>query len=127
MVAKKKNVKDIGKVSEKELEKEIESIEKKNEKNKGSEIKRNIKSSKPISQLKKGDKVKIDGKEYVVDAHYVLIDHGDTKEMVIELFDEKEDKDLQLRYFDDQVESTLELYELKDIMYFKKPFSKIEW
>ena len=55
-----------------------------------------------------------------------MIDHGTTKEMAIELFD-KNDKDYQLRYFNDQMESTMELYELQEIMFIKKPFNKIEW
>ena len=65
-----------------------------------------IKASKPIGQIKKGDKVKVDGKSYEVDAHYVLIEHGATKEMCIELFDPKakdEEGDYQLRYFNDQI------------------------
>jgi hypothetical protein len=86
-----------------------------------------IKASRPIAQIKKGDKIKIDEKEYEVDAHYVLIDHGNTKEMALEIFDPQTDKDYQLRYFNDQLETTLELYELEEIMYFKKPFRKIEW
>jgi hypothetical protein len=86
-----------------------------------------VKASKPIAKIKKGDKVKIDGKEYEVDAHYVLIDHGSTKEMTIEIFDPKADRDYQLRYFDDQPNSTLEFYELQEIIYVKKPFKKIEW
>ncbi len=85
-----------------------------------------IKASKPISEIKKGDKIKIDGKSYEVDAHYVLIDHGSTKEMVIELFDSS-DKDYQLRYFNDQVNETLDFYELEEIIYEKKPFENIEW
>ena len=86
-----------------------------------------IKSSKPVAKLKKGDKVKIDGKELEVDAHYILIDHGSTKEMAIELFDPKADKDYQLRYFSDQVERSLEFYELQEIMYVKKGCKKVEW
>src|SRR3989344_5331499 len=70
-----------------------------------------VKGSKPISKVKKGDTMKIDGVDVEVDAHYVLIDHGSTKEMVIEVFD-KNDHDYQIRYFDDQVESTMEVYEL---------------
>ena len=79
-----------------------------------------------MSAVAKGDVVTIDGKQYNVDAHYVLIDHGNTKEMTIELFDDN-DKDYQLRYFDDQIETTFELYELQEIIYTKKPFSKISW
>lgn len=85
-----------------------------------------IKASKPLSQVKKGDKIVIDGNEYEVDAHYVLIDHGGTKEMAIELFNTNEEE-VQLRYFNDQVESTLELYELEEIMYLKKPMKRVEW
>ncbi|MEK6855738.1 MAG: hypothetical protein AABX66_01120 [Nanoarchaeota archaeon] len=86
-----------------------------------------IKASKPIAQLKKGDKVKVDGIQLEVDSHYVLMDHKTTKEMTLELFDPKNDQDYQLRYFDDQVDSTLEFYELKEIMYIKKVFRKVEW
>jgi hypothetical protein len=86
-----------------------------------------IKSSKPISKIKKGDKVKVDGKEYEVDAHVVLIDHGKTKEMAIECFDKKTDKDYQLRYFDDQVNTSLEFYELAEIVYNRIDVKKIEW
>jgi hypothetical protein len=86
-----------------------------------------IKQSKPVTKIKKGDKIKIDGVEYEVDAHYVLIDHGTTKEMTIEIFDPKRDKDFQLRYFDDQLEATLDLYELQEILYVKRAFKKVEW
>ena len=71
--------------------------------------------------------MKVDGKEYEVDSQYVLIDHKTTKEMAIELFDAKTDKDYQLRYFSDQVDSTLEFYELQEIIYIRKAFSKVEW
>jgi hypothetical protein len=92
----------------------------------GEAVELKIKFSKPISKIKKGDKIKIDGKEYEVDAHYILIEHGKTNEMAIELFG-KDDKDYQLRYFDDQVERTLEFYELQEILYVKKRIAVIEW
>ena len=85
-----------------------------------------VKGSKPISKVKKGDTMKIDGVDVEVDAHYVLIDHGSTKEMVIEVFD-KNDHDYQIRYFDDQVESTMEVYELKEIMYLLKSCKSVSW
>lgn len=85
-----------------------------------------VSASRPITKLKKGDKMKIDGNEVEVDAHYVLIDHGSTKEMAIEVFDKK-DKDYQIRYFDDQAESTIEVYELQEIMYIKKPVKNVSW
>jgi len=122
-----KKAKKEGKISAKELDKEIDEIEEKFEG--AGEIKRDIKikASKDISKIKKGDKIKVDGVEYEVDMHYVLIDHGITKEMAIELFD-KNDKDFQIRYFNDQVEGTIDFYELQgEIMFVKKPFSKVEW
>jgi len=86
-----------------------------------------VKASKPIGELKKGDKVKVDSLSLEVDAHYVMIDHGSIKEMVIEVFDAKKDKDYQIRYFDDQVETSLEFYELKEILYERKDIEKVEW
>lgn len=86
-----------------------------------------IKGSKPVSSLKKGDKIKVDGKEYEIDAHYVLMDHGKTKEMTIEIFDPKTDKDFQLRYFSDQVETSIEFYELAEIVYVRRTMQKVEW
>jgi uncharacterized protein (DUF2225 family) len=86
-----------------------------------------IKGNKPIGEIKKGDKIKVDGKEYEVDAQVVLIDHGKTKEMAIELFDKKTDKDYQLRYFDNQIETSLEFYELAEIVYNRIDVKKIEW
>lgn len=115
-------------ISEKELDKELDEIEEKYEGG-GDEIKRDIavKASKPIAKLKKGDKIKIDGVQYEVDAHYILIEHPSNKEMAIEIFD-KADKDYQVRYFDDQVNETIDFYELQgEIMFMKKPFKKIEW
>lgn len=87
----------------------------------------NIKASKPVTQLKKGDKVKVDGIELEVDAHYVLIEHGETKEMTIELFNPKTDKDYQLRYFSGQLETSMEFYELQEILYVRRPCIRVEW
>lgn len=88
-----------------------------------------IKASKSIDNVKKGDHVKVDGHVYEVDAHYVLIDHGRTKEMAIELFDPKKDEaDFQLRYFHDQLEETITFYELvKGVMYESREIQKVEW
>ncbi len=122
----KKEVRE-GVISEDELEREIDNIETKLNGKKIESKEISIKASKPIGKIKKGDRIKIDGKEYLVDAHYVLIDHGNTKEMVIEIFDSKTDKDYQLRYFSDRVENSLELYELDEIIYNKKIANKIEW
>lgn len=86
-----------------------------------------IKKSKPISEIKKGDKVKVDGMTLEVDAHVILMEHSDNNEMAIELFNPKTDKDYQLRYFDDNVEGTLEFYELQEIIYTKVEIKKVEW
>ncbi len=86
-----------------------------------------VRASKPVSQLKKGDKIKVDGIEFSIDAHYVLIDHGKTKEMAIEIFNPKTDKDYQLRYFTDQMETSIEFYELQEIVYVRRPVKRVEW
>ena len=86
-----------------------------------------IKSSKPISQIKKGDKIKADSLILEVDSHYVLMDHKTTKEMTIELFDRKTDKDYQIRYFSDNVENSIQFFELDEIIYNEIPVKKIEW
>ncbi len=124
--AKPGKVKKKG-MSEDELEEQIQEIEKKSGVNEIEKRDITFNASKPIAKIKKGDKIKVDGKEYEVDAHYVMIDHKTTKEMALEFFDSKTDKDYQLRYFSDQVESTMELYELQEILYTKKAFSKVEW
>jgi len=115
-------------IDENELEGELEEAEE-TEGKMGESGERNItvKASKLIAKIKKGDKIKIDGKEYEVDQHYVLMDHKTTKEMAIEIFDPKTDKDYQLRYFSDQANETLDLYELQEIIFVKKAFKKIEW
>jgi len=87
-----------------------------------------LKSSKPIGELKKGDKIKVDSLNLEVDAHVVMIDHGkNTKEMAIECFDPKSDKDYQIRYFSDQIETSIVFYSLEEIMYSKMEVKKIEW
>lgn len=86
-----------------------------------------IEGSKPITELKKGDKVKVDSLNLEVDAHIILIDHGQTKEMAIECFDPKTDKDYQIRYFSDQIETSVEVYELVEILYSRLPVKKVEW
>jgi len=87
-----------------------------------------IKSSKPISEIKKGDKMKVDSLNLEVDAHVVMIEHDkNTKEMSIDLFDPKTDKDYQLRYFSNNIEESLQFYELLEIMYNKIEAKKIEW
>jgi hypothetical protein len=117
-------------ISEKELERELEEVEEEVGGAPGDEVDRDItvKASKPISKVKKGDRVKVDGVEYEVDSHYVLIKHPSNNEMAIEVFNPKTDLDYQIRYFDDQVETTIDFYELQgEIMFVKKPCKKIEW
>ncbi len=129
MAVKNKKDKKEGKISERELEQEVEDIEEEYEGAGGDEMENKvvIKASKPIANVKKGDKIKVDGVEYEVDSHYVLIKHPSNKEMAIEVFD-KNDKDFQLRYFDDQVERAIEFYELQgEIMFVKKLIKKVEW
>lgn len=134
--AKKENVKKetVSKKMEEDLLKAEEEVEEMDEELNGSsgdggmdEDSIQIKASKPVGQIKKGDKVSIDGKALEVDSHYVLIDHGSTKEMAIELFDPKTDKDYQIRYFSDQVERTMQCYELHEIIYNIMRVKKVEW
>ncbi|MGC9309377.1 MAG: hypothetical protein ACP5D2_01640 [Candidatus Nanoarchaeia archaeon] len=88
-----------------------------------------IKNSKPIEQVKKGDKVKIDSKELEVDAHYVLMEHKDNKgervlEMAIELFNPKDEDEIwQLRYFPDRLEF-MEAYRLEGGLMFVQPIKE---
>lgn len=92
-----------------------------------------IKASKLISEIKKGDKMKVDGKVLEVDAHYVLMEHKDAKgnkinEMAIELFDAKKDADFQIRYFEENLEDRIEFFELQGgFMYTLVDVEKIEW
>ena len=120
---KKKGEEDLDEELD-EAEEEVEKIS--NVLNGANDEPPKIKASKPVIKVKKGDRIKIDGKDFEVDSHYVLIDHGTTKEMAIELFD-KDDRDYQLRYFDDQMEATMQFYELQEILYVKKPVKNIEW
>ncbi|MBS3076939.1 hypothetical protein J4233_01575 [Candidatus Pacearchaeota archaeon] len=106
----------------KKLEKKVEKVESSNE-----EVTISVKGSKPIGNLKKGDKIKVDGLTLEVDAQVILIDHGTTKEMAVECFDPKTDKDYQVRYFDDQVDTSVEVYSLEEIVYSRMRVKKIEW
>ena len=87
-----------------------------------------IKKSKPISELKKGDKIKVDSLTLEVDAQILMIEHSKTtKEMAIECFDKKTDKDYQIRYFSDNVDNSIQFYELKEIVYSPIEIKKVEW
>jgi hypothetical protein len=87
------------------------------------------KQSKPISEIKKGDKMTVDGHILEVDEHYVFIEHKDTNEMIIELFNTKTNKEYQLRYFDDQVETSLEFYYLQGEFQYVRvdEIKEVEW
>jgi len=84
--------------------------------------------SKPIGGLKEGDKFWINGKEMRVDKQYLFEDHGNMKEMIVEVFNVESEREYQVRYFDDQVESSLEVYELvEDFQYIKRSPKTLSW
>ncbi len=86
------------------------------------------KQSKPIMEIKEGDKIHINGKEMIVDKHFVFMNHGNMKEMIIEFYNPENEREYQLRYFDDQVESSIETYELQsDFQYVRREPKTIEW
>lgn len=86
------------------------------------------KQSKPLGELQQGDSLFLNGKEMKVDKQYLFQDHGDTKEMIIEVFNPANEREYQVRYFDDQVESSLEVYELQgDFQYVKREPKTISW
>lgn len=87
-----------------------------------------LKQSKPLPELKQGDKLKINGAEMVVDNQFIFQEHKDTKEMIIEIYNPKNEKEYQVRYFDDQVDSSIEVYELQgDFQYVRREPRTIEW
>ncbi len=86
------------------------------------------KQSKVIGALVEGDKVWINGKEMVVDKQYLLQDHGDMKEMIVEVFNPENEREYQIRYFDDQVENSIEVFELQeDFQYVRREPKTIRW
>ena len=87
-----------------------------------------IKQSKQIAKLKEGEKVWINGKEMKVDKHYLFQDHGDTMEMIVEVFNSENEREYQIRYFSDQIESSIEVYELLgDFQYVRREPKTIAW
>ena len=86
------------------------------------------KQSKPLGELKEGDKFFINGKEMKVDKQFLFQDHGNMKEMIIEIFNEANEREYKVRYFDDQVDSSLEIYELQgDFEYVKREPKTVSW
>ena len=86
------------------------------------------KQSKPISKLKKGDKMFLNDKEMIVDEHYLFLDHKTTKEMIIEVYNPKSEREYQVRYFDDQIETSIEIYELEgDFQYVRREPKTLAW
>ena len=86
------------------------------------------KKSKALGKLDEGDKFFINGKELKVDKQFLFQDHGDTKEMIIEIFNPENEREYQVRYFDDQVESSIEVYELVgDFEYVRREPKSVAW
>ena len=86
------------------------------------------KQSKVIGKLVEGDKIWINGKEMRVDNQYLFKDHGEMKEMIVEVFNVENEREYQIRYFDDQVESSIEVYELiGDFQYVMREPKTIAW
>ncbi|MFH1521502.1 MAG: hypothetical protein ABIF18_00935 [archaeon] len=87
-----------------------------------------LKKSKSIGSLEKGDSFFVNGKEMKVDKQFLFQDHGNTKEMVIEIFNPENEREYQVRYFDDQVESSIEIYELlEDFQYTRREPKSVAW
>lgn len=86
------------------------------------------KQSKPLIELKKGDKFFINGGEMIVDSQFLFHAHKDTNEMIIEIYNPKNEREYQVRYFDDQVESSIQVYELVgDFEYVRREPKTVAW
>jgi len=86
------------------------------------------KQSKPLGDLKKGDKFYINGKPMIVDSHYLFMDHKTTKEMIIEIYNPENDREYQVRYFDDQVETSVDIFELVgEFEYVRREPKTVAW
>lgn len=86
------------------------------------------KKSKPISEIKKGDGIFIQGKKMIVEDHILFFDHKTTKEMIIECYNPDNEREYQIRYFDDQVDTSIEVYELvNDFQYVKREPESVGW
>jgi hypothetical protein len=86
------------------------------------------KQSKPISKLKEGDTLFIQGKKMIIESHFLFINHKTTKEMIIECYNPENEREYQIRYFDDQVDTSIEVYELlNDFQYIKREPTSVGW
>ena len=86
------------------------------------------KQSKAIGKLEEGDSFFINGKEMKVDKQFLFQDHGNTKEMIIEIFNPENEREYQIRYFDDQIGSSIEIYELvEDFQYTRREPKRVSW
>jgi len=86
------------------------------------------KPSKDIGKLSEGDKFFINGKAMTVDKQFLFQDHGNMKEMIVEIFNPENEREYQVRYFDDQVESSIEIYELVgEFEYIKREPKSVAW
>jgi hypothetical protein len=86
------------------------------------------KQSKDLTKLGEGDSFFINGKEMKVDKQYLFIDHGQMKEMIIEIYNPENEREYQVRYFDDQINTSIEIYELlEDFEYIKREPKSVAW
>ena len=86
------------------------------------------KKSKDIGKLDEGDKFFVNGKEMKVDKQFLFQDHGQMKEMIIEIFNPENDREYQVRYFDDQIDTSIEIYELvSDFEYVRREPKTVAW
>ncbi len=86
------------------------------------------KQSKALPEVCEGDSFFINGSEMKVDKQYLFLNHGNTKEMIIEVFNPKNEREYQIRYFDDQIESSIEIYELVgDFQYLRREAKSVAW
>ena len=87
-----------------------------------------LKKSKTLMKIKEGDQISVNGKEMIVDKQYLFMDHGKTKEMIIEFYNKESEREYQMRYFDDQGESSIEIYELQgDFQYTRREPKTLAW
>jgi len=86
------------------------------------------KQSKPIGELDEGDSFFVNGKEMKVGKQFLFQDHGQMKEMIIEIYNLENEREYQVRYFDDQVDTSIEIYELvEDFEYVRREPKTVAW
>ena len=86
------------------------------------------KKSKDLTKLKEGDKFFINGKKMIVDKQFLFLEHKDTNEMIIEVYNPENEREYQVRYFDDQIDTSIEVYELVgDFEYVRREPKTVGW